>query len=171
MAVTIVFDEFNDNAIALSGDLISRLEEEEERPKAWTAVFFLEISRATELFFIIHKPEPIVGLFKFVRLHEAAALLPPLPPVLPVQNFQPFAQGSHLSPFSQLRRGKMKTPIRADRRRRTLQITVKNGRPKLPCVSLMLLTLITSEWDLILSLFSPFLRRRGFEGKILSLSL
>jgi len=34
MAVTIVFDEFNDNAIALSGDLISRLEEEEERPKA-----------------------------------------------------------------------------------------------------------------------------------------
>lgn len=57
---------------------------------------------------------------------------------------------------------KWSSPIRARAdATRIPQITVKNSRPKLPRVFLMLLTLITSEWDPALSLFWPFLRRRG----------
>lgn len=79
------------------------------------------------------------------------------PPNISQTIFFPFyAEGRpSFGRFHGLHRSETKTPVPAARARMP-QITVKNGRSKLPRVSLMLLTLITPQRDFILSLFSSF---------------
>jgi hypothetical protein len=148
----------------LSGDIASR---RRRRKKAKQQHFPSRSRFLARRNSFLQSISPIIGLFKFVRLHEAAAFIV-APAARPTRPEFPTLRSrlSSVSVFAVAApRQNEDTAIRAGRRRRTPQITVKNGRPKLPCVSLMLLTLITSEWDLILSLFLPFLHRRGLEGE------
>lgn len=113
--------------------------------------------------FTIHKPESIVGFLKFVRLHKdprfIAASFLAAHPIAAVSNPSlktPICLRFHSCTVAKWRRQFERTDAT-----RMPQITVKNGRPKLPRVFLMLLTLITSELDPAFSLFSLFLRRQG----------
>lgn len=116
---------------------------------------------ATKLF-TIHKPESIVGFLKFVRLHKGPRFIaaPFLAARLIVAVSNPSLKTPICLRFHGCTVAKWRRQFERTNATRIPQITVKNGRPKLPRVFLMLLTLITSELDPALSLFSLFLRRQ-----------